>query len=69
MKVRKTNGKDIRQNKQSAVAVYWAGGSGFAGSCLIRERANLNLQAKNFNESDRDKDVGRNKRSVVAVIL
>ena len=71
MKVRKTNGKDVRQNKRSAVAVYLAGGSGFACSCLIRsfKRANLNLQAKHFNESDRGKDVDQNKRLAVTLIF
>ena len=71
MKVRKTNSKDVRQNKRSPVAVYPAGGSGFARSCLIRgfKRANLNLQAKNFNESDGGKEVGQNKRLVVALIF
>ena len=47
MKVRKTR-------TAKAVAVYPTGGSGFARSCLICgfKKANLNLQAKNVNESD-----------------
>ena len=56
MKVRK-NERQRRLPKQalgSRCSVYLAGGSGFARSCFIHgfKRANLNLQVKNFNESD-----------------